>query len=146
MPLAGTPQRFPGVDHPRAGGKNERPKRIKQPQIAIYWLQGRPGAGKTFVAAHVQNILRAKKCHLAYYQFSAESRQEQGLNACLKSLAYQMALCDVSIWRKLCDLTQSSPELNLDNISLTWTTLFEKEIFQVRLKFCSLAEINAELL
>lgn len=103
-------------------------------RAALYWINASPGAGKTFLASHVEKILQESKAQVAHYYFQTGAKSSRSLAPFLRSIAYQMALCSAELRDKLYNLWQNEPELDIEDTWTMWKDMFSSCIFQVRFK------------
>ncbi|KAL8358944.1 hypothetical protein RB601_008177 [Gaeumannomyces tritici] len=83
------------------------------------WLQGRPGTGKSFLAAHTILSLREAGVDCCYFFFQRGDATKSTIGACLRSLARQMATLHADVFagiKKLASEAKDGPvEQNDDN-------------------------------
>jgi hypothetical protein len=113
----------PEIDH------DENAVRLKNP--SIFWVHANPGSGKTFLAAHIVDELALFKLECAYYFFHVGNKASRSLGDFLRSIAYQMAMSNMSVREKLVELWQEGSTFDKDDAATIWTKLFKRGIFQV---------------
>ncbi|KAK4083548.1 uncharacterized protein Triagg1_1210 [Trichoderma aggressivum f. europaeum] len=110
----------------------------KQPEISatppILWLTGPPGAGKSIIFGHVVDFTRAKDACCEYYFFRKGQANSNGLGPFLLHMAYQMALNDTAVRRRIFKLQDNSISWQLHDEKSIWRKLFVDGIFQIRFK------------
>ncbi|KAL8369612.1 hypothetical protein RB595_000104 [Gaeumannomyces hyphopodioides] len=96
------------------------------------WLQGRPGTGKSFLAAHTISSLREAGVDCCYFFFQRGDATKSTIGACLRSLARQTATLHVDVFTGISELASESKdglvEQNDDN------SVFRKLFLSVLLK------------
>ncbi|KAH9906756.1 hypothetical protein F4778DRAFT_594863 [Xylariomycetidae sp. FL2044] len=102
--------------------------------VSVFWVHANPGTGKTFLAAHVVNELLQFQLECAYYYFHVGDKVAHSLGDFLRSMAYQMAISNASIRRKLFISSQESIAFDKDDAGTIWSKLFKKGIFQARIR------------
>ncbi|KAI0452700.1 hypothetical protein F5B21DRAFT_506079 [Xylaria acuta] len=102
----------------------------------VFWLRGRPGAGKTILASHVINHLHALGLGCCYFFFTYGDEEKGNINALLRSMAWQMAVLHPEAFRAILQVTNSwkeSPIDKTDHIPV-WRRIFNDAILKVKLK------------
>ncbi|KAL7911232.1 hypothetical protein GGI35DRAFT_492604 [Trichoderma velutinum] len=100
----------------------------------ILWLTGPPGAGKSIIFSHVVDFTRAKDSYCEYYFFRKGQVNSNGLGPFLLHMAYQMALNDTAVRRRIFKLQDNCVSWHLHDEKSIWRKLFVDGIFQIRLK------------
>lgn len=99
----------------------------------IFWLNGNPGTGKTFLAKFVA----AHVCELGFgcssFFFRSGATLHSSIAGCLLSLAWQMAEGDAAIREKLLEMHESDATFDPESFQSIWRTLFVGGILQIRL-------------
>ncbi|KAL2124979.1 hypothetical protein VTJ04DRAFT_1344 [Mycothermus thermophilus] len=69
---------------------------------SFVWLQGRPGAGKSVLSAHIiDQLLHTQGLDCCFFFFQARDSLKSSVNHCLQSMAFQMAMRHPSVLDKL---------------------------------------------
>ncbi|KAH8807662.1 hypothetical protein F5884DRAFT_752245 [Xylogone sp. PMI_703] len=97
----------------------------------IFWLTGNPATGKSILASHVINQLQTKKHRYSYFFFQQGTKGRYSVSDLLSSLAYQMALGDAEIRRRLLIETDGAGFESRDE-RVIWRKLFVGGIFQAK--------------
>ena len=97
---------------------------------SILWLSGNPGTGKSILASHVINHLQEQNHNCSYFFFKHGIAMKSSISECLRSLAYQMALSNVEIRRRLLQLEESGVVLEKNDERVIWRKLFRGGVFQ----------------
>ncbi|KAF3074935.1 hypothetical protein CFAM422_002649 [Trichoderma lentiforme] len=100
----------------------------------ILWLAGPPGTGKSIIFGHVVDFTRAKDAFCEYYFFRKGQTNSSGLGPFLLHMAYQMALNDTVVRRRIFKLQDNSVSWQLQDEKSIWRKLFVDGIFQVQFK------------
>jgi hypothetical protein len=98
---------------------------------SVYWIQAKPGAGKSVLASYVASQLKDIGLQLALYHFHFGSKQSQSLAAFMRSIAYQMAVTNSAVRDILVNLHSSGSTFDQDDARAIWSCLFKAGIFQV---------------
>ncbi|KAH0499405.1 hypothetical protein TgHK011_006605 [Trichoderma gracile] len=105
-----------------------------QPPPPILWLTGPPGAGKSVIFGHAVDFLTAKDACCEYYFFRKGQANSNGLAPFLLHIAYQMALNDTAVRRRIFKLQDNSVSWQLHDEKSIWRKLFVDGIFKARFK------------
>ncbi|KAK0749954.1 hypothetical protein B0T18DRAFT_365857 [Schizothecium vesticola] len=99
------------------------------------WLQGRPGAGKSVLAGRVINELRNASADCSFFFFQALDNTKATANACLRSLAWQMARLHHEIASRLLELLKEFEDGPIDKMDHqpVWRRIFLSGILKLRL-------------
>ncbi|EHK15423.1 uncharacterized protein TRIVIDRAFT_132216, partial [Trichoderma virens Gv29-8] len=100
----------------------------------ILWLTGSPGTGKSIIFGHAVDFTKAKGAYCEYYFFRKGQTSSNGLGPFLLHIAYQMALNDPAVRRRIFKLQDNSVSWQLHDEKSIWRKLFVDGIFQVRFK------------
>ncbi|KAL7943440.1 hypothetical protein V8C42DRAFT_329047 [Trichoderma barbatum] len=100
----------------------------------ILWLTGPPGAGKSIIFSHVVDFTTAKDAYCEYFFFRKGQANGNGLGPFLLHMAYQMALNDAAVRRRIFKLQDNSVSWQFHDEKSIWRKLFVDGIFQTRLK------------
>lgn len=98
---------------------------------AVFWVYAKPGTGKTFLAAHVGNMLRQFQSNCASYFFHHGKKTSLSLGDLLSSLAYQLAATNPIIRETLVAIREEGSTFDIDDARTIWTLFFKQGIFQV---------------
>ncbi|KAL2266148.1 hypothetical protein VTJ83DRAFT_5500 [Remersonia thermophila] len=94
---------------------------------AIFWLCGQPGGGKSVLAGQIIEALQKDTRRCSYFFFKAGDKSKAELGGLLRSFAYQMAVLDPKVLRKLWDMCQDGVHIDKDNARSLWRRLFGSE-------------------
>lgn len=99
------------------------------------WLRGRPGAGKSVLAGQVINELRDAGADCSFFFFQAVDNTKATTNACLRSLAWQMARLHPEIASRLLELQMEFEDGPIDKVDHqpVWRRIFLSGILKLRL-------------
>ncbi|KAI0544447.1 hypothetical protein F4679DRAFT_37323 [Xylaria curta] len=102
----------------------------------VFWLRGRPGAGKSILASHVINHLRALDLDCCYFFFIDGDKGKATINALLRSMAWQMAVMHPEIFKTISSVANSWKDPPIDKVDHipVWSRVFATAISKVRLK------------
>ena len=101
----------------------------------IYWLNGDPGCGKSFLAGHVVTHLREIKRDSSFYFLKHGDIGKQGIGGLLKSIAYQMARNSASLRRSLLSMQKEDTLIaEPTDLRAIWKQLFVQRVFRVDLE------------
>ncbi|KAI0431581.1 hypothetical protein F5Y09DRAFT_187785 [Xylaria sp. FL1042] len=102
----------------------------------FFWLQGRPGTGKTTLASHVINYLRALGHDCCYFYFSYGDESKSTISALMRSMAWQMAVIHPEAFTTISNTTNSwttAPIDKVDHISV-WRQVFVAALLKIKHK------------
>ncbi|GAW25471.1 putative vegetative incompatibility protein HET-E-1 [Rosellinia necatrix] len=101
----------------------------------IFWLRGRPGAGKTVLASHVTSHIRALGLDCCYFFFTHGDEEKGTVNALLRSMAWQMAVMHSDALTAILTVTDSWEECAMDKVDhiAVWHRIFANAILEVKL-------------
>jgi WD40 repeat protein len=75
---------------------------ISSQNPSFLWLQGRPGAGKSVLSAHIiDQLSHTQGLDCCFFFFQARDSLKSSVNHCLQSMAFQMAMRHPSVLDKL---------------------------------------------
>ncbi|KAI0976688.1 hypothetical protein F4678DRAFT_480197 [Xylaria arbuscula] len=102
----------------------------------FFWLQGRPGAGKTTLASHVINHLRALKLDCCYFFFRYGDEGKGNTCALLRSMAWQMAVIHYEAFTAISEITNSWTEAPIDKVDHTavWRQIYVTALLRIKFK------------
>lgn len=98
---------------------------------SVYWLIGKPGCGKTVLAAHIVSRLAARNLSCRFYHFHAGKHALQSLAGCLRSTAFQIATRSSAIRNALSNLSAQGAVFDHDDARAVWLTIFSSATLQV---------------
>ena len=99
----------------------------------MFWLRGKPGTGKSVMAAHVIRYLESCNADCSYYFFKHNNKEGSSVSALLRSLAYQMAEINSSARQELIAMVKDSEYFNKNDEKSVWKTLFLNRVLGVQL-------------
>ncbi|GAW22654.1 hypothetical protein ANO14919_121960 [Xylariales sp. No.14919] len=102
----------------------------------VFWLRGRPGAGKSVLASHVINHLRALNLDCCYFFFTNGDNGKTTINSLLRSMAWQMAVMHPEAFTTISNVANSWKDPPIDKVDHipVWRRIFANAISKVRLK------------
>ncbi|KAI1179121.1 hypothetical protein F4777DRAFT_19089 [Nemania sp. FL0916] len=102
----------------------------------VFWLQGRPGAGKSVLASHVINHLRALDLDCCYFFCINRDNSKATISALLRSIAWQMAVLHPEIFTMISIVANSWKERPIDKVDhiMVWRRIFTTAISKIRFK------------
>ena len=114
--------------------KNWRDKRspLNEKHSSVFWLQGDPGTGKSYLAAKVISHLREREHDASFFFLKRSDAAKQGIGSLLKSLAWQMAKNSATIRQALLQMQQDGTfTADANDSRAIWKQLFVHRIFRV---------------
>jgi len=100
---------------------------------SVLWIRGRPGVGKSVLSSHIISDLRRQDSDCCFFFFQAGDNVKSSANACLRSMARQMALRHPVIRERLSAIAsdwKDNPIDKLDSHSV-WRKIFLSGILKV---------------
>jgi WD40 repeat protein len=101
-----------------------------EPGKEIFWVNGQPGSGKSFLAAHVATSLEDLNMDCSYFFIRHGDKSSSTLETCLRSLAFQMALTNFKVREEIFAMQQNDVHLDHDEPRALWRKLFVGGIFR----------------
>lgn len=104
--------------------------------LGVYWLRGRPGAGKTVMSGAVVSHLREQKKDCCFYFFVSRDNKQASISTFLRSMAFQMGVLHPEILAVITEVTASWGEvssMDRNDPNTLWRKLFLNGILRVRL-------------
>lgn len=98
---------------------------------SILWLSGNPTSGKSILSSHVISHVEAENLNCCYFFFKQGIVTKSSVSDCLRSLAYQMALCNIEVRRRLLSLEADGVTIEKNDDRAIWRKLFVGAVFQV---------------
>lgn len=99
----------------------------------IYWILGKPAAGKTVLASKVITHLRKLDKSCSFYFFHHGNKGISNISSFLLSIARQMALADGEVMNAVLRLFEDEDRLSKADYKSIWRKLFLDAIFKVKL-------------
>ncbi|KAK3681030.1 hypothetical protein B0T22DRAFT_523836 [Podospora appendiculata] len=96
----------------------------------LLWLVGRPAAGKSVLASHVLEHMQPR-AFCSYFICRNAKTGRSLLSDCFRSLAFQMAVQDVSVREALLPLAQDGLVWDKTDDASVWRQLFTGTIFKL---------------
>ncbi len=90
----------------------------------IYWLNAKPGAGKSVLCGHVLNSLRNTRCDVSFFFFAHGDTLKSSLSTFLRSMAWQMASKNIDMFEHLAGLCKREPQMGQADYRTIWRKLF----------------------
>ncbi|OAP62861.1 hypothetical protein AYL99_02088 [Fonsecaea erecta] len=103
-------------------------------RCSIYWLTGKPGAGKSVCAAHVVMHLLSLKQDCSYHFFRAGEKRKTSVSAILLSIAFQMAEIHDNVRKDLVILQEARNTFDEDDEGAVWRKLFVNSILKSHIR------------
>lgn len=100
------------------------------PSNAVFWVNGQPGSGKSFIATHVVNSLEDLNMDTSYFFIRHGDKSCSNLESCLRSLAFQMALMNFNVREEILAMQENEIRLDRDEPRALWRKLFVSGIFR----------------
>ncbi|KAJ2974337.1 hypothetical protein NUW58_g8689 [Xylaria curta] len=102
----------------------------------VFWLCGRPGAGKSVLASHIISHLRALNLDCCYFFFTDGDKSKATINSLLRSMSWQMAVIHPEIFTTIANVANSWKDPPIDKVDHipVWSRIFATAISKVRLK------------
>jgi WD40 repeat protein len=101
----------------------------------LFWLRGRPGAGKTVLTSHIINHLRNHGRDCCFFFFKDEDKSKVTISSFLRSLAWQMAQLHGDILSTVLDVaaTWQDAAISKADHNPVWQRLYLRGLFKVPL-------------
>ncbi|KAJ9137442.1 GPI inositol-deacylase [Pleurostoma richardsiae] len=101
----------------------------------LYWLRGRPGAGKSVLASAIISHLRELDKDCCFFFFVKADKSKVTINSFLRSMAFQMASLHPEVLTAVLDVAETWNETSIDknDANLVWRKLFLAGLLKVRL-------------
>ncbi|KAI1074605.1 hypothetical protein F5B20DRAFT_586079 [Whalleya microplaca] len=101
----------------------------------MYWLRGRPGAGKSIISSAVISHLRDISRECCFFFFIEGDKGKVSTKNFLKSMAFQMAILHPEILRTILDIASKWGEVTLDksDANTIWRKIFLSGVLKARL-------------
>ena len=90
----------------------------------VLWFSGNPAIGKSVLCSHVVECLQKRNFAVSYFFFKHGIFGRQTIGACLRSLAYQIALSSDSLCRKMLELADDDVSWDHEDERAIWRKLF----------------------
>ena len=90
----------------------------------VLWMSGQPGTGKSVLAGFVVDDLKRSNMACSYHFFAPDDSTKSGLNACLRSLVFQMASVDPGVADALLKLQEDRVKVDHENDRRLWRYFF----------------------
>jgi WD40 repeat protein len=103
-------------------------------QLKVYWLNSKPGTGKSVCTAHVMSHLREFEHDCSYYFFKYGDKSKQSLSDTLRSIAYQMAILHPGVRQTLLSMQDNNRHFDKDDESAIWRKIFVNGILKTKLE------------
>jgi WD40 repeat protein/pimeloyl-ACP methyl ester carboxylesterase len=100
------------------------------PSNAVFWVNGQPGSGKSFIATHVVKSLEDLNMDTSYFFIRHGDKSCSNLESCLRSLAFQMALMNFNVREEILAMQENEIRLDRDEPRALWRKLFVSGIFR----------------
>jgi WD40 repeat protein len=100
----------------------------------LFWLRGRPGAGKSYLAGNVVNHLREQNYDCCCFFFSSRDNNRSTINSFLRSMAFQMALLHPEILAWITEFsTRADSTIDKIDHNPVWRQIFLSSILKIKL-------------
>ncbi|RYP55765.1 hypothetical protein DL771_012356 [Monosporascus sp. 5C6A] len=102
----------------------------------VFWLRGRPGAGKSVLASHVISHLCGRRLDCSYYFFAEGDKSKTSINPFLRSMAWQMAVLHPEAFSEISYASNNWQDTPVDKVDHypVWRHVFSTALLKVRLK------------
>ncbi|KAK1772835.1 hypothetical protein QBC33DRAFT_522616 [Phialemonium atrogriseum] len=90
----------------------------------LFWLNGRPGTGKTVCAGHIVRYLDACNVDCSFYFFKHSDKEKSTVSELLRSLAFQMAASNFEVRQVLLAMAHGNERVSKDDHNMIWNSLF----------------------
>ncbi|KAI0135872.1 hypothetical protein F4814DRAFT_39480 [Daldinia grandis] len=97
----------------------------------ILWLTGRPASGKSVLSSHVVEQVNLLGASCSYFFFKEKEASKSTLSACLRSLAFQMAMQDSQVTEMLLRLEGEGVTWDIIDELSVWRRLFISGVFKL---------------
>ena len=105
----------------------------KQPEERLFWLSGKPGAGKTVTATAVIRHLEVSNRYCSYFFFKDSVTNSSSTSALLRSIAFQMARGNFKVRKALQEIREDDSVFNKDDARAVWQKIFLGGVFAAEL-------------
>ena len=105
----------------------------KQPEKRLFWLSGKPGAGKTVTATAVIRHLEVSNRSCSYFFFKDSVTNSSSTSALLRSIAFQMARENFKVRKALQEIREDEWVFSKDDARAVWQKIFVGEVFTTKL-------------
>ena len=95
---------------------------------SVLWLRGNPGSGKSVLSSYVVRCLQKQPLDCSYFFFKQGLDGKSSVSDCLRSLAYQMALCNVEVRKNLLAFEADGKTFEKSDARTIWEKLFSNKI------------------
>ncbi|KAI4151542.1 MAG: hypothetical protein LQ340_003446 [Diploschistes diacapsis] len=99
------------------------------PNTRLFWLQAKPGTGKSVTSSFVITHLRQLGLDCAIYFFVYGDRPRLGVGNFLRSIAWQIAVQNNRVFEVLLQICQRETNLSRADYRTVWRKLFIEGIF-----------------
>ncbi|KAI0123279.1 hypothetical protein BJ170DRAFT_687296 [Xylariales sp. AK1849] len=101
----------------------------------VYWLRGRPGAGKSVISSAVISHLRQLDRDCCFFFFVRGDKGKVTINSFLRSMAFQMAILHPEVLNIIIGIASSWSETSIDknDSNVVWRKLFLTGVLKARL-------------
>ena len=106
---------------------------LEGPVPGVYWITGKPGAGKSFLSSKVISDLKRRGKRCAYYFFGFGDKSRTGLSNILRVLACQLSRMHEEIAVLVSKQCQRDPQLSKADHRTVWRKLFSEGILHANL-------------
>ena len=100
------------------------------PDPHIFWLNARPGTGKSVLSGYVIERLKDSGVCCSFYFWKSADQKGSSIAMFLRSIAWQMSLTNPELFTVLYDVCCKNPYLGTAEYRMVWRKLFMEGIFQ----------------
>ncbi|KAL8861841.1 MAG: hypothetical protein Q9178_001710 [Gyalolechia marmorata] len=100
----------------------------------ILWVSGLPGCGKSVLSSFIIGQLQDKGHKCQYYFFRFGDRTKRTVNAMLRSLAYQVAICLPELRDQLHKMSEDAVTLEKAEARIIWQKVFASRLSKLQSK------------
>lgn len=100
----------------------------------IFWLNGKPGIGKSTTAGYVIRYLEDCNCDCSFYFFKYSDKARSSVSVLLRSLAYQMAYINFEIRQTILSMIGEGENFDKDDYNAIWRAFFLTRICRTQFR------------
>lgn len=97
----------------------------------MFWLNGRPGTGKSVCAGHIVRYLEGRDVDCCFYFFKHSNREKSNAAELLRSLAFQMAASSSQVRRALLAMAHGNGRVSKEDHVRIWNDVFVRRLLRL---------------